>query len=572
MIARPASPGTRAASRVIALAAAIAAGVAAACGQPEPANRPPSAPPSTVDPETAATTARHAAEAEQRFAALAARVDPHVDKPRVIVMTDIANEPDDQMSMVRLLVYANQLDIEGLIATTSTWMRTTVRPDVLHTVVAAYAQARPGLDAQARGYPTAAALDALIVKGQEGYGMAAVSSDKLSPGADAIIKAVDRPDPRPLWVLAWGGANTLAQALSHVRRTRKPADLDAFVGKIRVYAISDQDDAGPWLRRVFPTLHYIAHPSSQDGEEYYLATWTGISGDRFYRNANGADFSTFTEAWVQANVRSHGPLGALYIRPCCIHEGDTPSFLGLIDNGLGSAMHPAYGGWGGRYVWRQPSGEPRPFWTQGGDSYPGRDSSRDTVVGADGQAHTTDQATIWRWRSAFQRDFAARMAWASGRGSNHNPTIVLNTEGGTAPLTLIAAVGTPVVLDTAGTTDPDGHALTYRWWHYPEAGTGIPGQPVLAAAPPAGGGDAATGGIPSAPEGGPPPPPVRVRLDAATAPKAAATLLVPGIAHVILEVTDNGTPNLTSYRRIILRSPAAAPGPAAAARPAAAAN
>ncbi len=159
----------------------------------------------------------------------------------------------------------------------------------------------------------------------------------------------------------------------------QPADLETFVARLRVYAISDQDDAGPWLRRTFPNLHYIAMPSSQDGEEYYLATWTGISGDRFYRNAPGADFTTFSNPWIQANIRSHGPLGALYIPPCCIHEGDTPSFLALIDNGLGSAMNPTYGGWGGRYVWRQPSGESRPFWTQGGDSYPGRDSSRDTV-------------------------------------------------------------------------------------------------------------------------------------------------------------------------------------------------
>src|SRR5678810_862221 len=63
--------------------------------------------------------------------ALASRVDPYVEKQRVIVMTDIANEPDDQMSMVRFLVYSNQFDVEGLIATTSTWMRNKVRPDVI---------------------------------------------------------------------------------------------------------------------------------------------------------------------------------------------------------------------------------------------------------------------------------------------------------------------------------------------------------------------------------------------------------------------------------------------------------
>ena len=139
-----------------------------------------------------------------------------------------------------------------------------------------------------------------------------------------------------------------------MRATRTPAEVEALVAKLRVYAISDQDDAGPWLRREFPTLHYVATPSTQDGEQYYFATWTGISGDRFYRNAPGADFTTFTDEWVNANIRSKGPLGKLYPYPCCIHEGDTPSFLGLIDNGLASAMSPTFGGWGGRYVWRQP--------------------------------------------------------------------------------------------------------------------------------------------------------------------------------------------------------------------------
>ena len=104
-----------------------------------------------------------------------------------------------------------------------------------------------------------------------------------------------------------GGANTLAQALTQVRGTRTPAELERFVSKLRVYAISDQDDAGAWIRREFPALHYIGIPSTQDGAEYYLATWTGISGDRFYRNAPGADFTTFSDAWVDANIRKKGP-------------------------------------------------------------------------------------------------------------------------------------------------------------------------------------------------------------------------------------------------------------------------
>ena len=263
------------------------------------------------------------------------------------------------------------------------------------------------------------------------------------------------------------------------------AQLDALVAKLRVYTISDQDDAGPWIRREFPALHYIGLPSTPDGDQYYLATWTGISGDRFYRNAPGADFTTFTDEWVNTHIRSKGPLGKHYPMPCCIHEGDTPAFLGLIDNGLASFMSPSYGGWGGRYVWRTYYGETRPFWTQGGDSFPGRDNSKDTVTGVDGRTYTSDQATIWRWRTAFQHDFAARMDWTvkEPKEANHNPEVVVNGTPGKRPVLVSATAGAAFIIDAAGTRDPDGHPLTYRWFFYSEAGTGVPGQPVAQGRP-----------------------------------------------------------------------------------------
>jgi hypothetical protein len=492
--------------------------------------------------------------------------DPFFARPRIAVMTDIANEPDDQMSLVRLLLYSNGFDVEGLVATTSTWMKTGTRPDVIRSVLAAYERVQPNLLKHAAGFPSAAALGSVVVSGQAGYGMAAVGEGKASAGSEAILRAAEKADPRPLWVLAWGGTNTLAQALADARRTRTPAQVEAIVAKLRVYAISDQDDAGPWLRREFPELRWIGMPSTQNGEEYYLATWTGISGDRFYRNAPGADFTTVSDEWVNANIRAKGPLGKLYPHPCCIHEGDTPSFLGLIDNGLASAISPAFGGWGGRYVWRQPHGETRPFWTQGGDSYPGNDSSRDTVV-ADGRSYTSDQATIWRWRTAFQHDFAARMDWSikDRQQANHNPTVVVNGQPGTAPIVVDAPVGSTIRLDAAGTSDPDGQALTYKWFFYAEAATGIPGHPVrVRLRPPAGAPPPGQGGIPSAPSGGPPEPPPRLVIESVSGPQATAVAKTPGIAHIILAVEDAGTPSLTSCRRVIIEmrpasEPAAGP-------------
>jgi hypothetical protein len=487
--------------------------------------------------------------------AIAARIDPYSPKPRLVVLTDIANEPDDQMSMVRFLVYSNQFDVEGLVATTSTWMRSKVRPDVLDALVARYAEVQPSLRQHDAGFPDPAALKQVIASGQIGFGMDAVGQGKMTQGAELILRAADKNDPRPLWITVWGGANTLAQALLHARATRDAASLAAVVARLRVYSISDQDDAGPWIRREFPGLHYIAMPSTPDGDQYAYATWTGISGDHFYKNAQGADFTTFARAWVDANIRGKGPLGKMYPYPCCIHEGDTPSFLGLIDNGLASAMSPSYGGWGGRYVWRRFHGEPRPFWTQGGDAYPGRDHSRDTVV-VGGQAYTSDQATVWRWRTAFQHDFAARMDWTvkGPRDANHNPEAIVNGTSGKAPIAVDAVVGRPVVLDGSASKDPDGHSLKFAWFYYAEAGTGIPGRPVLDAGPPpiGGGGNQNEGGIPSSPDG-PPEPAPRAIVQNANGPIATVLPNAAGTAHIILAVEDDGAPSLTSYRRIILR-------------------
>jgi hypothetical protein len=253
--------------------------------------------------------------------------------------------------------------------------------------------------------------------------MAFVGTGKSSPGSQLIIDAADRNDPRPLWITIWCGANTLAQALTDVRASRSPEELEKFVAKLRVYSISDQDDAGAWIRREFPDLFYIVSPSTQDGKEYYRATWTGISGDRFYKNGPMNKFGMVDNPWLEEHIiNNHGPLGALYPPLKYIMEGDTPSFLGLINNGLGWSVSPAYGGWGGRYVLYQPSGEPRKIWSNNSDS-------RDTVTADNGQTVTSDQATIWRWREQYQNDFAARMNWCvttDFTNANHNPIAVLN--------------------------------------------------------------------------------------------------------------------------------------------------
>lgn len=75
-----------------------------------------------------------------------------------------------------------------------------------------------------------------------------------------------------------GRTNTLAEALEHDWRTLSARALAQIVARLLVYAISDQDDSGPWLRREFLDLFYIVSPSTPDGSDYARATWTGISG------------------------------------------------------------------------------------------------------------------------------------------------------------------------------------------------------------------------------------------------------------------------------------------------------
>lgn len=454
--------------------------------------------------------------------------------PRLFVLSDIGNEPDDQMSLVRLLLYANQIDIEGFGATTSVWQRDKVRPDIALKVIAAYGQVAARLREHDPAYPDAAVLAGRVSSGVAGYGVAAVDAAHPSAAALALLAAARRPDPRPLWVALWGGANTLAETLAYARQTLPANELEAVVARLRVYAISDQDDAGAGLRRDYPALFWIGTPSSQDGADYARATWTGISGDLYYRNGAGADFTTVSNPWLDRAIRAKGVLGKAYPRHMFIMEGDTPSFLGLIPNGLNHQERPDWGGWGGRYVLRQPAGESRKIWTQGGDAFM-RVTSADMVNGA-----VSDQATIWRWREAFQHDFAARMDWTvlPYAKANHPPLPVVNGSAGEAPLVVKARVGQAVALDASASRDPDGQRLTYRWFAYDEAGfDGKAPNPVVRIAHPASARATLT---------------LTARCGKSWLDLPQMTCPPQRQAQVILAVTDSGSPSLTRYRRILV--------------------
>ncbi|MBD2757453.1 DUF1593 domain-containing protein [Spirosoma validum] len=439
-------------------------------------------------------------------------------KLRVLVLTDIENEPDDAQSMVRFLTYSNQWDVEGLIATTSVHQPNRVAPDKIKQIVTAYGKVRTNLLLHEKGYPETAYLTSIIKASYPNYGMEAVGAGKDSEGSEWIISVVDKKDNRPVWIPVWGGANCLAQALWKVRQTRTPDDVEKFVAKLRVYTISDQDDSGPWLRKTFPNLFFIASPGMHAGGAYHHATWSGISGDNFHGRFRGGDFSIVDNPWLDENIRkNHGPLGAEHPFTKFLMEGDTPTFLFLINNGLSDPEHPNYGSWGGRYEFYTPrtrkwfyEPETRPFWSD----------AEDEVMGVDSAWHTSNKATIWRWRRAYQNDFAARIDWSIKpyKDANHPPVATLSH-----PNALRVKSGEKVMLSAEGSTDPDGNALTYEWIYYREPGSFDSNRPLEVQDK-------------------------RKKIAFVVAPKVTK----PETFHVILAVTDTGTPSLTRYQRVIV--------------------
>ncbi len=340
------------------------------------------------------------------------------EKNRLIILSDIEAEPDDIESFVRLVLYSNLIDIKGMIATTSIWHKTRVDPESIRKVIRAYGKVQPNLIKHEAGFPDENTLLGLIKQGLPKYGMSGVGDGMDSEGSEWIIKVLEEKDERPLWISVWGGANTLAQALNKIKRTKGKTEARELISKLRVYTISDQDDSGIWIRNNFPDLFFIVSP----GDDYGSATWTGING--FVRGINN---EVISNSWLRKNIQQdHGPLGVEYPDVAWGMEGDTPSWLNLIPNGLSEPEHPEWGGWGGRYELYKPdfstlkkgtSGVPfepetRAIWTHAIDSYTpyisseyGRTVRRDTI------SYTNNKVTLWRWRDDFQNDFAARMDW-----------------------------------------------------------------------------------------------------------------------------------------------------------------
>ena len=446
------------------------------------------------------------------------------ERKRVIVLTDFFKDPDDKQSMIRFLTYANEFDIEGLIATSLAYGNGEVHPEWIEGMVDEYGKVLGNLRKHERPgftYPSVGELKSVIKEGahvvrklrgrNKGFAVPYpkgardsrscdpaekwIGPDKDTAASRHIINIVDKPDPRPVWIVVWGGPMDLAQALWRVRHDRTAAQTVAFVKRLRLYQISWQDSGAVWIWEQFPELFYIQSSDSLRGMYN--------QGDPTYRN----------QAWIDRNVKNgHGALGAQYPkagRISGIKEGDTPSFLYLLAPGLSDPEHPDWGCWGGRF---RAYGASTNFYVDARDEHPNSSSPA-----------AQKQWTVGRWSEQANQDFAARMDWCvkDYAGANHNPKAYLNGDDGTDVIRMTVKPGQRVILSADGSSDPDGDDLSYHWWQYREV-------------------DSYKGTI---------------KITGANSRNASfkvPSVNTPATIHIILEVTDNGKPNMTGYRRLVV--------------------
>ena len=422
------------------------------------------------------------------------RSEINLTKPRVINTTDLGADPDDKQSMVRQLVSANEFDIEGLIVSTGCWRKNQSNTDMLDKIVDAYGDVYSNLAVHAKGFPSYEYLKSISVIGQTGYGMSDVGTGKDSPGSELIIASVDKDDPRPVWIMGWGGMNNAAQAIWKVRETRSPEELTIFLNKLRLYDILGQDDAGAWIAKTFPDVFYIRA--------------TGVYGWQP------------SDEYLDDHIQNHGPLGAVYPDRKWATEGDSPAFMHVYPNGLNDPEQIDQGGWGGGFSFTKQEGI--------------RSMSEVKKINEEGETqydpyfmygNTPEKAkAIKRWSDGYDNDFAARMDWSiteNYEDANHHPIAVLNGDKTRKVLTMTATTGLNIELNSTGSSDPDGDSLSYTWSFYDE---------------------------PSSYDGS-------VTIQNSSSP--SAKLVIPEDAgnktiHIILEIHDNGSPNLYAYRRVIV--------------------
>ncbi|MFD4960054.1 nucleoside hydrolase-like domain-containing protein [Microbacterium sp. NPDC058389] len=415
-------------------------------------------------------------------------------RPRTIVTAD--PELDDLNSLIRFLLYSNEVEIEGLVYASSrfhwrgdgrgtefflpdreyaapqTSWRWAPGERFIDDAVDAYAQVYDNLVVHDPRYPSPGSLRAVIREGNVDF---EGDTSRESPGSQLIADALLDERPGPLHLQLWAGPSTVARALLSIEeRFAGTPEWDRIHAEVSAKAIitkfASQDASyDEYIAVTWPRIRVIEVATLAWG---YLARLTVPAHDQRLLSAE----------WMHDNVTSVGPLGALYrvwgdgrqmvpgdltdyfhlsgfsadeLRAQgyrvwtdpqphgeWISEGDTTNMLNLLVPALRGHEDPSYGGWGGRYART----------ADGVDTWGLADGA---IFGGGG-----DEASVTRWFAAAQSDFAARLQWSVTprfADANHHPT--LRIEPGAD---VDVRAGTAVQL-TAVVDDPDGDEVSVRW-------------------------------------------------------------------------------------------------------------
>jgi hypothetical protein len=527
-------------------------------------------------------------------AAPVAQEASQVTRPRVVITAD--PELDDNNTIIRAILYSSEIDFEGLIYASSqfhwrgdgkgttqyipgreytrlglcpcTSWRFSPDDHFIDTIVEAYAKVYQNLKIHDPNYPSPAKLRTKIKWGNVDFDG---DFSKDTEGSKLIQSLLIDDEPGPLYVTAQGGESTIARALKSIydeyAKTGRWEAVRAKVSrKLIIIPSGDQDGTGAaYIRPNWP--------------EVRIYEFSGINFGYLVQDQIPAPAkSYFTPQWMAKNVTSRGPLGALYrvwgdgkqmvkddrtdyfglagysseelkkmgymvwmppqSKGAFLGEGDTPTFINLIDNGLHAYQNPRWGGWGGRMLpggvnpsLYGPPGPVMPPDTKGlargvtpaaSETTKASDAQQQFASTANFQAPVVSarrQAIVARFLAAAQNDFAARLQWSvtpQFRGANHPPVVRI-----TGPLAIPVEAGSLLQL-LAEAHDPDHDALRVMWWQDDDAGS-YPGDVSF------------------------------------SNPAALVTQFrvpqdsTPGqVIHLVLEVTDSGNPPLTRYERIVL--------------------
>lgn len=467
-------------------------------------------------------------------ASLAAQ--PGAEKTRVIITSD--GEIDDECSLVRFLLYANEWNVEGILTSSSQyhWQgHKWAGDDWTDRFLEAYAEVHPNLVKHDKTYPTPEYLKSITFLGNVA---AEGEMETETAGSQHIVQVLlDETNPDPVWIQAWGGTNTIARALKTIEE-KHPEKMEQVAAKLRFFFIWEQD--GTYQSYIRPHWGKYNIPTIICDQFWALAyQWDKIMPED--------KLPYFRSEWMKANIlENHGALCSLYEaykggsdnegwragdpkkQGDFRSEGDSPAFIYSIPTGLRSMESPDFGGWGGRYVkvrqntWLDPVPEANYTYPEGrwftGTGW-GRQYMKLTYP-KNQELMNAYFDPITRWADALQNDFAARADWCvkSWSEANHPPLVRLKNA-----LDITAKPGQKIKLNANGTSDPDGDQLSYSWWNYTDAST-FHGA-------------------------------VTIR----NSNQSSASFIVPADArdgqqiHIICEVKDHGTPQLTRYQRVIIK-------------------